>query len=217
MTRSDFQISARADWSHSIRYVLGVKALPATVWTDLSEIVAVLSKIMGSNRNHAHLPDGGGHDFLSVAISSDPGCLDFWIDSRTIYRMKPRKLTLEYVDLDPAESFFYLELDQLKPTGTYPDQEPRPGCFDNEELIEVSSGKYLPRKFWDDGKTSDGRKLPKSANLVIRLLAGNLMIVTKGSIWNGAHATYDGRHARMTPADIRWVIEDVFKKRAAHS
>ena len=53
---------------------------------------------MGENLNDAHLPTGGGLDFLSVGPSAEPGCLEFMVGDRVVQIMKSRSLTLERID-----------------------------------------------------------------------------------------------------------------------
>ena len=217
MPRSDFHVRSRADWVRSISSAPGAKASSTTVWHGRSEIAAALTPIMGINRNHAHLPDGGGQDFEAVELSPERGCLDFRIGRRVVYRMKPGHVTLDFILRGPAESFFLLELDQLEPSGVYPDREPRHDRFDGEEVVELSRGEYLPRSVWISGETDDGEELPDDARLVVRFFAGSVMFVTKGSIWNGSSATYDGIHAKMNRKDIRKVIEAIIEKKAARA
>lgn len=217
-TRSDFHIRARADWVSSIESVTGPRSSSSVTWRGPNAIAAALEPIMGSNRNHTHLPGGGGYDFESVDVSPEPGCLDFSIGGSVVYRLKPRQLILEWIESDPAESFFLLELDELAPSGVYPERAPREGEEDvwpGEELCELYPGsEYYPRRVWDNDETPDGRELPSSARLVVRWLWGKCMFVTKGSIWNGWRAAYDGRHGKMTAAQIRGIIEQVIHARA---
>ena len=133
--------------------------------------------------------------------------------------MKPHRLILERIESDPAQSFFLLELDALEPSGVYPEreesQEDDEHAWPGEEVVEVAPGReYYPRRVWDDDQTPDGRDLPSSARLVVRMLRGKAMFVTKGSIWNGWRDAYDGRHGRMTAFDIRGIIERALQARA---
>lgn len=220
MTRSDFQAHARETWVHAINIIAGPNAPTSISWTDRRAIVAALAPIMGHNRNHTHLPGGGGLDFEGVMLSPEAGCLDFSAGGRALYRVKPRRLQLERIDADPAQSFFLLELDTLEPSGVYPphedsEDERARSQFISEELVELTpGGDCYPRYVWDEGETPDGRKLPEDAKLVVRMLSGKLMFVTKGSIWNGTSSTYDGRHARMSAAALREVIERAVAARA---
>jgi hypothetical protein len=93
---------------------------------------------MGENRNHAHLPTGGGLDFLSVGPSAEPGCLEFMVGDRVVQIMKPRSLTLERID-SAGNSFLLLELDNLDPSGVYGTDENEPGGDSDAERAEQSS------------------------------------------------------------------------------
>ena len=84
--------------------------------------------------------------------------------------------------------------------------------------MEIRPGDYRPRSLWDEGNLGydeRGRELPlpKEARLVIRWFGGGVLIVAKGSIWNGIAATYDGRHDRMTPAEVREAIQGCLDNR----
>lgn len=127
-------------------------------------------------------------------------------------------MILERIHADVAESFLLVEFDELSLTGIYPVRDPaaaddRP-CPD-EEVVDVGSGRLHPRSVFDEGEFPNGEPLPDHARLVVRLFKGKMMFVSKGSIWNGARATYDGRHARMEAADIRSIIEAVIERRVA--
>jgi serine/threonine-protein kinase len=216
--RSDFHDRARAAWIEAITLIAGSDTSPSIAWEDTSAIIKALSPIMGANKNHGHLPGGGGLDFEGVERSPERGCIDLTIDGRVAYRVKPHRLILERFDRDQAQSFFMLELDNLEPTGVYPPREDREDPFYHEELVElVPSGEYHPRRVWDEGETPDGRKLPSTARLVVRVLGGKIMFVTKGSLWNSTPATYDGQHATMSVSRIRGMIDGVLDARGARA
>lgn len=214
----DFHTRARADWVRSISTVIGSPPASSTTWQRRGDIANALSPIMGGNRNHALLPDGGGMDIDGVAVSHEAGCLDLLIGRRTVYRVKPRNLVLEWIDRDPAQSFYLLELDELGLSGAYPEDEDGEGRtrrLASEEYVETADGAVYGRSAWDDNETPDGRPLPGDAKLVVRFLRGKVLFVTKGSIWNGNPGTYDGRHSNMTSARIREIIETVIARRPA--
>lgn len=214
----DFHTRARADWVRSISTVIGSPPASSTTWQRRGDIVNALSPIMGINRNHALLPGGGGMDIDGIAVSHEAGCLDLQRGRRTVYRVKPRNLVLEWIDSDPAESFYLLELDELGLSGAYPEEEGDEGRArrrSNEEYVETPDGELYGRSAWDDGATPDGEPLPDGSKLVVRFLRGKIMFLSKGSIWNGVPATYDGRHSNMTAAQIRNIIETVIARRPA--
>lgn len=214
MTNAEFLERARADWARSIDAVLGGTPTQSTTWHELSDIERALSRVMASGRNHAHLPDGGGRDFTGVDYSHEPGCLDFEVGPRTVYRMKPRRLILERFASDPGQSFLLLELDTLRPTGTYADQGPMRRTFGQEELVEVGQDELYERWTWDERSTPDGEDLPDHARLLMRFHGGKVLFVTKGSHWNQSPATYGGEHSSLAAAEIRAVIEGWMRARA---
>jgi serine/threonine-protein kinase len=217
-SRSDFHDRARTAWIEAIESAVGSNTAPSITWEDPKAIIAALLPIMGSNKNHGHLPGGGGLDFEGVERSPERGCIDLTINGRVAYRVKPSRLILERIQRDPAQSFFMLELDSLERTGVYPAREDRENEFYHEELVELMpGGEYYPRGVWDEGETPDGRKLPSTARLVVRVHGGKILFVTKGSIWNGSPSTYDGRHATMSAARIRGLIEGILDGREARA
>lgn len=221
MSRSEYQDRARTAWIDAVALAAGSNTSSSVSWQDPQAIIAGLSHIMGDSRNHSFLPGGGGVDFEGVERSPERGCIDFTMDGgRVAYRVKPGRLILERIERDPSQSFFMLELDTLEPSGVYPPRESREE-FVHEELVELSRGdKYYPRGVWDEGETPDGRKLPSTARLVIRILGGKILFVAKGSLWNGDPSTYDGRHTKISVERIRGMIEGVLdarEERAASS
>lgn len=70
----------------------------------------------------------------------------------------------------------------------------------------------MERYVWDAGHfgydEDEGEiPLPDEARLVVRWFNGKVLFVSKGSMWNGTPATYDGRHDSMSAAEIRAIIE----------
>lgn len=218
MSRSDFHKRSRSEWIAKIDRI--TNSGDATLsWQRVDDIVRTLEPFMGSSKNHAHLPRGGGFDFLSVAIGKEPGCIEFGIFTGTTVVVKPRRLVLERIAADPAESFLMLELDDLEPSGSNQEDRERSILRRQEETIEVSRGEYVGRAGYDDGYLVDSRgyerELPEDARPVLRLLNGQIMFVTKGSIWNGSSRTYSGLHDGMTTVQIRAVIQQIIDDLAA--
>ncbi|EJL23954.1 hypothetical protein PMI02_03874 [Novosphingobium sp. AP12] len=117
-------------------------------------------------------------------------------------------MTLEYISAKPAESFIVFELEELMPSGVYDDVD---SPF-SEEIVEISRGVYAPRSAWDDGfygydENGDEIPLPEEARRIQRLFCGRLMMVTKGSLWNGSQLTYAGEHNYLANDAIRAQIE----------
>lgn len=210
MSNSDFLENARAVWMRSIEEASGSNGSTSMEWRGPTAIAGALAPALGKNRNHAHLPDGGGRDFLKVEPSHEPGCLDFFVSDRSIYRMKPRRLVLERIETDLVQSFFLLELDTLEPLGIYPkypEEGRRRERFGQEEMVEVGPDEHYERSVWDEGETPDGERLPRHAKHLVRFFGGKVLFVTKGSLWNGSSRTYGGEHARLEAPQIRSIIE----------
>lgn len=188
------------------------------VWSGTTAIKPVLDRVLAHTRSHAHLPTGGGQDFSEVRRSREAGCLEFQVERGAVYLARPKTLILERVARSPAQSFLLLELEDLAPSGAYPeeDDEPRDRTADwlrrRKEVVELTPGDYVERSVWDEGNLGydeSGREipLPDHARLVIRWFNGKILFVTKGSLWNGTSGTYDGRHDSMSAEDIRAMIE----------
>lgn len=199
-------------WTTAIANVAGNNPPVSETWRGIDSIRTVLRPFMAKNRNHAHLPTGGGMDMLSVDDSVEPGCLEFGIGERTAWVMKPESLTLEFIPESPIDSFLLLELATLRPSGNYEQRETKREEF-VEELVELVRGDYVERGVWDNGfvgHDEEGREisLPDESRLVDRWFKGKILIVAKGSVWNGTPATYDGRHNEMEAIDIRSFITE---------
>lgn len=201
MPLTDFQEQSRDAWVRAIQSVSGPTPPTSMVWTDHFDIEKVLKRFLGRNKNHTHLPTGGGHDFWSVEFSEEEDCLYFATSDRGGCLMKPEKLLLEYISESPAESFLYLEGLPIKPAL-------HAGARGSEEVVDLGGGKYIDRTHWDQNTYGHDNEepLPEYARLVTRFLRGNFMIVCKGSLWNGSPHTYSGEHDRMTVQQIRSVI-----------
>jgi len=226
MPSKDFHQRTRADWDRAIASITSPGDPPTMVWRGLADIIAALDPFMGENRNHAHLPTGGGQDFAEVRRAAEPGCLEFRVGRRTGYIVKPRSLTLERIDA-PGNSFLLLELDELAPSGVYhvaPDEDEAHEEINrrrlergSEELLELAPGEYEDRGLWDRGfldYDEDGREIPmpEEARIVVRFFRGSILFVAKGSLWNGSSRTYGGEHSRLTPDLIRAAIENALER-----
>jgi len=216
--QNPFHAEARALWIAGCK-VINPTGAASLSWTGASEIISVLSHFMGENKNHVLLPSGGGLDFESAEPSYEPRCIDFGVGDQVAEIARPKRLTFERIAEEEAESFFLLELDELRPSGAYePPEDDGPIDADTaryrqrEEVVELSPGDYVQRRVWDEGHLGYDEQgyevpLPRSSRLVVRWMRGKMLFVCKRSLWNLASETYDGRHNRMTAQQIRHVIE----------
>jgi hypothetical protein len=209
--RKEFLTECRAYWEKAISDVIGPIPPTSSTWHGLDRIKAVLQHFVGSNRNHGHYPTGGGMDFHSVENAGEVGCLSISLGDRMADIVKPLSMTLEHFIDAPGESFIILELDKLSPVLTDHDYGP-----DKEPALEYPLGTYRNIEFWERGYLnydSNGREipLPVDSRGVTRWLGGKILIVSKGSLWNGTPATYRGQHNKMTNAQIRGAIESALR------
>jgi hypothetical protein len=209
----EFHRQAGAGWARAIES-LGIGRQASATWSELDAIKDALRPFMGEGLNHAHFPTGGGLDFLSVGPAREQGCLEVVTGDKLAEVFKPGLLTLEHFPQHPQESFLLIELQTLIPTGIYDKISD-----DYEELLDVPGEGYMRRDVWDRGylgldEHEHEIAIPEDARLISRRLGGKMLLVANGSLWNSAPETYDGRHNRMTAAQIRKVIERALARQA---
>ncbi|MFW7358319.1 MAG: hypothetical protein ACODTL_20475 [Brucella sp.] len=202
--RNAFQKENNANWCQAIETSLGKTPPPSTSWSAPDDVISILKPF--GHHNHAFLPKGGGLDILDTSTSREDECIELKMGDDAVIVLKPKILTFEYIPESPENSFFLLEIESIPSTGIYEDDP------DAEQLVEVDD-EYLNYSVWDHriiGHNEDGteRYLPDDARIVTRERSGKILIVAKASLWNQDSSTYDGRHGRMTPADIRKIIEN---------
>ena len=199
----------RQEWIAAIAATFGEAPPTSKMWDKLDDYPTVLSAFMGQNLNHTLFPCGGGDDIQSVEKAFEPGCMKFCITPITAEIFRPEKLYFEFFDESPWNSFFLLETSALSPSGV----NSTVGAF--EEVLELSSGKYVNRSYFDEGclgHDESGREipLPKSYCLASRyLLPGKFLVAAKCSLWILNPSTYDARHNTMTHDEIRQGIQDM--------
>ena len=81
-----------------------------------------------------------------------------------------------------------------------------------EELMESGEGNYFDRVYIDAGHMGYDEEdreipLPENRRLICRFFRGQFLFVAKQSSWNLTSATYDGRNAKMSLANISAAIE----------
>jgi serine/threonine protein kinase len=167
------------------------------VWTDLEAIVQVLDHL-GSihGLNHMLLPYGGGMDLKGARSGMEEGTIELIIDERIAYIVRPKRLMFENFRFDWEWNYFRLETGGLEPTGIVGPSRGR------EELVEIEPLEYIERGYWDEGEYC-GQRLPPSARLVSRFMAGDFLILQKTSMYNWIGSTYDGRHNQMNADEFR--------------
>ncbi len=196
-----------AFWSGAITRMVGSNPPATATWRGFDSICEALQPFMAQNRNHTHLPSGGGFDVLAVGRAAERNCLELDIGDKLVLVVRPEALTLEHIPQSPIDSFLLLELAELQPVKGH--EHVYRGC---EELFELAPGQYIEREVWNRGYLRHNENgyevpLPDEGRLVSRWLGGKLLIVSKQSCWNGDPGTYDGRHNTMNAARIRSIIE----------
>jgi len=219
---SPFQAEARSRWETAIADPALGRMAETRIWEAPSKVLRILDRVLSQTHNHALLPRSGGLDLLGARRSNEEGCIELQISEGRGHVVRPGALRLETFIDAPAESFFLLDAKPLEPTDI--DDDPDASEADRreirawrlgrarEEVLELEPGDYVPRSIWDEGRLgfdANGEEipLPPSARVIVRWLGGKIMIVSAGSLWNGAPGTYDARHERMSPERIRSAIQ----------
>lgn len=224
--KEECRAHTRSEWSETVEAV--ATDLRSTVWTQPYAIVDAIAPFLGEGRNHGFFPAGGGNDFTAIRLSSETGCIELSV-GELAYILRPTKLRLERFADDLPESFLFLELGELEPSGVYErdnDDADLASVTDpslrrslkrdrgSEELVDMGGGHYLEREVWDRGYIDDyDDPLPGNARRIHRLLRGNVMIACKAGIWNGISATYMGQHDELGADGVRQVLEGLIARR----
>jgi len=224
--RDEYRARTRLEWSETVEEV--ATDLRSTVWTQPYAIVGAIAPFLGEGRNHGFFPAGGGNDFTAVRPSSETGCIELSV-GELAYIVRPTRLRLERFADDLPESFLYLELGEIEPSGVYEREDDDKDLEsvtdpalrrslkrlrDSEELVDMGGGQYLEREVWDRGYVDHhDDPLPRNARRIHRLLRGNVMIACKASIWNGISATYMGQHDELGADGVRQVLERLIARR----
>lgn len=208
--RPTFHEKVAERWKAAIASI-GMSGDTTKVWEDLPAIESALQPFIGNQINHAHLPSGGGFDFKELRQSREINCLEAFVESRLTQVFKPERLVIENFPQRPQETFLLLELGDLTSTGA------GSVSLGSEEVADVPGRGYMDRTIFDQGfigYSEDGEEIPipQDAKLVVRWLAGKILIVAKGSLWNGSPETYRGQHNNMTHKEIREAIESALSR-----
>jgi hypothetical protein len=203
----DFRETSLRTWAGLLEGVFPTGIPSSTKWTNLASMSSVLNRIGSQpNSNHMFFPTGGGMDLEGSSLyEEEDECLALKTGNRVAEVVKPSALLFESFGQDLEWAYFRIECQSLQPSGVYEDVQK--GERASEEVVLVEPGTYAPRSAWDDA-SYEGKDLPETARLIIRSLGGGaLVIFAKGSAYNLASGrgfdAYDGRHAKMSPAQFR--------------
>lgn len=197
------------NWEKLINSIFNNNVPKRKEWTDLNNIIDILSAI-GTNKamNHAFMPGGGGDDLSNANSSYENYCIELRFGS-SIEIVKPSKLTFHSFENYPDWSYFRLDCTGLLPTGVY-----NSVGTEFEELTEISPLQYVNRSVWDEGyygsdENGNPEPLPHGSRTVMRLVKdGALVIFSKSSIYNRIPENYDGIHNKMSNHEFENHIQD---------
>jgi hypothetical protein len=202
--KEEFRNEQLPKWKKMIQNLFNEDVPLSKEWHDPKDIVKVMD-FVGKNSalNHTFLPNGGGLDLHGCSFSNEEQCIELNLAGMG-HVLKPKKLTFQwFANTDYEWAYFLLETETLKPSGVYEEL-----FIGEEELVEISSGKYIERAYWDAGEFN-GERLPKEARLIGRYLSGSLVSFSKASLYNNNSRTYDGRHNKQSPELFKKYIQGV--------
>jgi serine/threonine-protein kinase len=175
-------------------------------WTKLDDIIKILN-IIGkfTFSNHMFFPNGGGLDLEGAKKSGEENCIE--LSAYFDYLVKPKHLAFENIDSEFEWNYFRLETENLEPSGVYKNLSKE---FYTENVLEVKPLQYIDLCYLETNEYN-GKKIPKNARQVIRVLRGSILIFKKSSIYNSIPQTYSGIHDRFDEHEFRHFIEEGYK------
>lgn len=187
-----FEIQNAQDWIKIQTDLFNSNIPEFREWTDKSDIVKVLNLIgKVKDSNHVLFSTGGGLDLEGATNSYEKECIE--LSFGYAYVVKPSRLLFQAFEDKPEWNYFWLETEELTPSGVYEDDnEP----FENEEVLELSQGHYISMAH-DETKEYNGEELPKTTRIVIRVSKGTYLIVKKLGPYNDNSLAYEGFHNTM--------------------
>ncbi|MDW9413955.1 hypothetical protein GOB36_14420 [Sinorhizobium meliloti] len=201
--RQEYQQRLDTIWKRAIQNAFGSSPLQSRSWTDPYACADALRHFMTGN--YSFLPPNGHLPLRGVRVHDDGKRLLFDLSETGLLETLPRSLRFEYIGEAPIESFFLLELREMRPTGVYE------SVSTNEQVARIDGEDYdysiMEHGVWHHDEDGYEVPVPEDAKTVLRLLSGKLLIVSQGSMWNHTNENWNGRHNRMTSDDIRALIE----------
>ncbi|MGO8224748.1 hypothetical protein HA464_06730 [Rhizobium leguminosarum bv. trifolii] len=206
--QEDYQKHLDKIWRTAIHEAFGDEVPRSRSWSNPYDLADVLRHFMEGN--YSYLTPDGHLPLMGVSIHEDGKRLLFDLSETGLLEMLLDRATFEYIEKEPIESFFLLDLKSMPPSGVYDEVR------DNEQVVRVDGVDYdyslAEHGIWEHDEEGNEIPLPDDAKTVLRLLNGKLLIVSKGSMWNHSNKTWAGIHATMSPAEIRVDIERVLEK-----
>ncbi|CAM3386307.1 MULTISPECIES: serine/threonine protein kinase [Saccharibacillus] len=203
---ADFRQKELSNWETLLNQLFP-SGIPETFeWTNKTKIIEVLNGIGNSEAsNHTFFPSGGGLDLSSAKESNEQGCIEVKFDSLS-HILKIYSLRFQSFPGSPLEwAHFRIITSSLDASGVYENLS-----RDSEELTEITPGSYINRSYSEHGEYN-GKPLPRTARTVVRVLGGDFVIFSKGSLYNANSSTYDGRHNNLGDQGFTKHLKDVIK------
>jgi serine/threonine-protein kinase len=208
----DFRQVSLGDWEALQKYLFPVILPQRAVWIAPEEIVAVVN-LLGQHAelNHAFAPDGGGLDLVGAKFSVERDCIELIFEGRMVVIIKPRQLMFESFPGFGEWAYFRLETADLAPSDVY---DSVTGNY--EEVLELTSGEYLPRSIYDQGflcnpETGEPIPLPDTARVIMRQFKGSYVVFAKAAHFNQLDK-YQGDHDRLTADGFREQIDGIVRE-----
>lgn len=210
--RKEWQKKIQGRWSDRLDRVFP-SGLPQEVrWTNpdrIAETITEVARPKDETHTWLNLPDSGDIDLYGASIHEEDGCvlLETSPEAKGGILLRPEYLELHVPD-DSRLVYFWLEAQQLSPSGVY---DGRRGRI-YEEVCELRPGDYREREVYDRGGTRnpDGSidPLPSTARTIQRYFEGSFLISCKASPYiqnapTGRPGPADGIHADMGPDEFR--------------
>lgn len=211
--RKEWQKKIQDRWADRLDQLFST-GLPQQVrWTNPNRIAETLTEVAKpEDEPHTwlNLPDSGDINLYGVSPHEEEGCvlLETSPERESATLLRPEYLDLNVPNDDRRMAYFWLEAQQLSPSGVYGDRKGRI----YEEVCELRPGDYREREVYDRGGTHnpDGSldPLPSTARTIQRYFEGSFLISCKASPYiqnapTGRPGPADGIHADMGPDEFR--------------
>jgi len=195
-------------WKTLLNKIFSIEIPERAEWLDDESIFSILKLISDSGADiHAFFTFGGGEDLEAVIKSNEEGCIELSLGGIANI-IRPGKLMFESFSKDDFESmYFRLVSGKLEESGVYESEQKK-----YEQVTEISPLHYEKRSVWDANEYK-GELLSSDARLVVRILEGDLLILSKTSPYRVALDKTDGSHLSMEPEEFRRYMESLVGNR----
>ena len=206
-----FEIRSVDFWKSAIQNIFPNSRPKSTSWTNLAEIIGVLSHVADGNWNYCFLPSRGGMELDGVRKSLEENCIELVWSCESVAIIRPKILQFENFPGYPSLSYFRIETAPLTPVGKM-----ELGQL-YEELAEIFPGEYRDRwvldaGYYDHDESGVEIPLPENTRCVCRYFRGSFVIFAKGSAYNFYFddAT-SAHHEKLGAVKFRQFISDMIQ------